>query len=205
MIRDGHVSTSLSSRIPSGTDLCKLWECCLSPFEFMQGLCKLLPFLWVHLHINHADLEGLVFLVSSHPTGFCSLSSFSSKGLPECLGKESDGNIPFKAECSKSSHSLLNVWLWVLDVFAPLCYRRKLFWWCLSHGLIYEYSRKSLRVISTAFHFVLSRTVVLVLPQFPGLSSLRFSVTLAVLSHGVVLQWSQILANYSTNFVPPLH
>ena len=34
MIRDGHVSTSLSSRTPSGADLCRPYACCLSLCEF---------------------------------------------------------------------------------------------------------------------------------------------------------------------------
>jgi hypothetical protein len=38
---------------------------------------------------------------------------------------QSSRRLLFRAEYTKISHSLHNVWLWVL-VFVPFCYRRKL-------------------------------------------------------------------------------
>jgi hypothetical protein len=37
--------------------------------------------------------------------------------------------------CSKISHFLYNVWLWV-SAFVPICWRRVPFWWWLSKALI---------------------------------------------------------------------
>ena len=51
------------------------------------------------------DLEGLVFLVSSIPLGFYALSTSSSAGFYERLGKGFDGEVPFRTECFKVSHS----------------------------------------------------------------------------------------------------
>ena len=49
------------------------------------------------MSFDHADLEGLVFLVSSIPSGFYTLSASSSTVFP-------DRDI--RVECSEVSHSL---------------------------------------------------------------------------------------------------
>lgn len=56
-------------------------------------LCILLQCLWVHMYVNHIDLEGIVFLVSFIPSGFYTVSVSSTLGFPEpwveeisCLG-----------------------------------------------------------------------------------------------------------------------
>lgn len=74
--------------------------------------------------IDHADLEGIAFLVSSIPSGSY-IHSVSSQGSlsPE---EELDGDILFRVECSKLSYFLHNVWPWSLYLF-PFAVRRSLF------------------------------------------------------------------------------
>lgn len=64
----------------------------------------------------------LVFLPS--PLALNNLSASSLKGFPE-LGREGFGDIAFRTECSKLSHSLNSDWLWCF-LFFPTCFRRKL-------------------------------------------------------------------------------
>lgn len=61
--------------------------------------------------------RGPCFLGSSISSGFYTLSSPSWGSLSSV--KWFNGDIPFRAECSKVSYSLYNVWLWV-SVFVPL-------------------------------------------------------------------------------------
>ena len=51
-------------------------------------------------------LEGLVFLVSSIPSGSYTLTASSSTEFPEPSGGGFDLDIPFRTEYSKVSHSL---------------------------------------------------------------------------------------------------
>ena len=68
-------------------------------------LCLLPPSLWVCRSFDHVDLEGLAFLVSSIPLAH---SIPSSMRLPEPWGEGLDGDIPFRAQCSQTSHRLHN-------------------------------------------------------------------------------------------------
>lgn len=47
------------------------------------------------------DLEDLVFLVSSIPSGPCKLSTSSSSGFHELLGERLDGELLFMAVCQR--------------------------------------------------------------------------------------------------------
>ena len=53
-----------------------------------------------------AVFRGAYFLDVLHPSGSYTLSTSSSSGLPELYGERFDGDIPFRTECSKVSHSL---------------------------------------------------------------------------------------------------
>jgi hypothetical protein len=64
----------------------------------------------------HVPLEGLVCL------GLTLSFSFSA-GFPELRGEEFDGDIPFRAECPKVSHSVMSGCRSLLSV--PIWYRRK--------------------------------------------------------------------------------
>jgi hypothetical protein len=59
----------------------------------------------------HVGLEFLVFLVFFIPSGSDTLSAASSAWFPEPQEKGFDGDIPFRVECSKVSHSLHNICL----------------------------------------------------------------------------------------------
>ena len=108
----GLVSTSpLSTGFPSGLDLCGLSAHCYSLCEFISAVALLC-------------LEDLVSLVSSIPSGSYNLSASSSSGVPEPRGEEFDGDIPFRAECSKVAHSLYIVQLWA-SASCPFYFRRK--------------------------------------------------------------------------------
>lgn len=102
------------------------------------------------------DIEGLVALLSwclLFPlalTFFPPLSASSSMVFPELWGGEFDGDISFKADSSKVSHSLCVVWLWV-SVFVRICFKRKCLWWWLRKAL--TYSNKSLVVILLQYSF----------------------------------------------------
>lgn len=102
------VSTSpFSSRIPSDADLCRPCVCCLSLCKFICPSILLIQ-------------RALVFLVSS---GSCTFSISSSAGFFKPGGEGFDGDILFKAECSKLSHPPNIVCLWVF-FFVPICCRR---------------------------------------------------------------------------------
>lgn len=49
------------------------------------------------MSFDHFDLDGLGFLVSSMTSG---------SGFPDPPGRGFDRDIPYRAECSKVSHSL---------------------------------------------------------------------------------------------------
>lgn len=125
--------------------------CCLS-------LCK---FICVPILLC---LDSLESLESSILSGLYFLSSSSSIGFPEPWGERFDGDSPFRDQCSKVSHALHNVCLWV-SVFVAICSRRKHLWWWMSKELIYEYNRMSLQVISSLCSF--SRAVVFDFPLGP--------------------------------------
>jgi hypothetical protein len=55
--------------------------------------------------IHTVDLEDLAFLVSSIASGPYTFSVSSFTGFPEPLWEGIDGDIPFRVECSKVSHS----------------------------------------------------------------------------------------------------
>lgn len=112
--------------------------------------------LWVHMYNDTVYLEGFVILVSSIPSGSNNHSIYSSR-VPWALRGRIWWRIPFRDGCSKVSHTLYIVWLWV-SVFVHIFHRRKLFWRRLTKALIYEYSRISLGVISLLHFFY--RTVV---------------------------------------------
>jgi hypothetical protein len=50
------------------------------------------------MSFDYVDLEGLVFLMSSIPSGSYTLSATSSAVLPELRGEEFDGDISFRVE-----------------------------------------------------------------------------------------------------------
>ena len=58
----------------------------------------------VHIDVNHVDLEGPVFSMSSIFSGLYMLPASSSAGLPETRGGL-DAALPFGAEYLKVSHS----------------------------------------------------------------------------------------------------
>lgn len=66
-------------------------------------------------------LVGLVFLVSSIPSDSYTLPASSSMRFPEFWGEGFDGDLPFRTERSKVSHSLCNVCLWgrEVSIFVP--------------------------------------------------------------------------------------
>lgn len=72
----------ISYGTPSDLDLCRPYACC--PSEFMRALILLC-------------LEGLVFLVSSVPSGSDTPSTSSSAGFPKSWRKTFNGDIPFRA------------------------------------------------------------------------------------------------------------
>lgn len=84
--------------------------------------------------IDHVGSEGLVFWVFSIPSRSYTASASSFSGFPELRGVGFDGDIPFRTVCSKISHPLHNVQLWVA-AFVPICCRRKRLWWWLSDDL----------------------------------------------------------------------
>lgn len=116
----------------------------------MLKLCE-----FVYLSILLSVWKKL-FLVSSSPLVLRGFFASSSVPFPDPRGEEFDGNISFRADYSKVSHSLHNVWLWV-SVFVPICCRRKIACWWLSKALMYVFSRMPLVVISLLCFF--SRTV----------------------------------------------
>lgn len=144
------------------------------------------------------DLGGLLFLVSSTPLGFYTLSASSSMGFFETQGEGFDGDIPFRTECFKVSYSLHHVWLWE-SAFVPVCCRRELLWWCLSKALIYGYSRMSFRVILSLYFF---RPVVFGFSLGPwAVYSLVFGYSSSVRCAWHLAEWgfsqNQMLADYS--------
>jgi hypothetical protein len=132
---------------------------------------------------------------------------FPFKGFSEPWVEGCDRDIPFRAECSKVSHSLHIIWLWV-SIFIPIYCRRKLLWWWLSKTLIYEYSRMSLGVTLLLCSF--SRMVVLGIPPGPWDSQCQVFGHLSSIWNGLYLvEWVLNQFRYwlvtSTRFVPPLH
>jgi hypothetical protein len=61
-------------------------------------------------------LERLVSLVSSSPSDSSTLSASSSAGLSEPSGEGFDGDIPCRTECSRVSHSLYIVQLYICSI-----------------------------------------------------------------------------------------
>lgn len=57
----------------------------------------------------HDIIDALIFLVSSIPSGSYNLSAFSSIGFSEPQEEETDGSIPFRAECLSFTHVLFQV------------------------------------------------------------------------------------------------
>lgn len=62
--------------------------------------------LWVHVSFIRVGLEDLDFLVT-HPLWLLNSLCLLIWGFPDPWGEGSDGDIPFRVECSKVSHSLL--------------------------------------------------------------------------------------------------
>jgi hypothetical protein len=87
------MTTSFSSRTPVVADLCRPCACCINVSEF---IC-----VWIML-----ILEGLAFswCCSSPLSLTVTLPSLPWSSL--CPDGEFDGDLPFKTECSKVSHSL---------------------------------------------------------------------------------------------------
>ena len=103
--------------------------------EPMQSLSILSQSLWVHMCIG-PDVSG------SH----CSLVTFTSSDscnlslLPNSsLRPKRKSFILFRTECSKVSHFLDIVQLWV-SVLDPINCQKKLLWWWLRKALSYRYS-----------------------------------------------------------------
>ena len=66
-------------------------------------------FLWVHIYLDFIDLEGLVLVLSIFFVSYTHYA-FTSLEFYEFWVKEFDGDILFKAECSKISQSLQQVY-----------------------------------------------------------------------------------------------
>lgn len=81
-------------------------------------------FLWVHVNLDHVDIEGHVFLVCPIPLPLILFRLSLLQGFLSSEGRDWWRHL-FRAECSKISHSLLNIWLKGC-VFISICYRRKL-------------------------------------------------------------------------------
>lgn len=112
--------------------------------------------LWVCISVNPVKCWEETVFGAFLPTSSYSLFASSSIPFPDPWGEEFDGDISFRAEYSKVSHSLHYVWLWVA-VFVPICCRRKIACWWLSKAPMYVFSRIPLGVISLLCFF--SRTV----------------------------------------------
>lgn len=61
--------------------------------------------------------------MTSNLTGSYTSFMFSTTWFPELLGEEFDGDILFRAECSKIIHSLCIVWLGVLCICSYLIHQ----------------------------------------------------------------------------------
>lgn len=110
--------------------------------------------LWFLMSYNHVDFDGLTYLLFSSSSGAYTLSASSDTGFP-VQWEGFDGGIPLRAKCSKVSHTLSNMWLWV-SIFVPICCHRKHHRWNLKRALNYEYSQMSVSVIlSLQFFFFL--------------------------------------------------
>jgi hypothetical protein len=68
--------------------------------------------LWVHVSFIRVGLEDLDFLVT-HPLWLLNSLCLLIWGFPDPWGEGSDGDIPFRVECSKVSNSLHILRLWV--------------------------------------------------------------------------------------------
>lgn len=98
------------------------------------SLCE---FIWVFLILIYMALFPLGLLC---PLALTLHSASSSTIFPRLWVGWLDGDISFRAACSKVSHSLCNICLWV-SVFIPTCCRRMLLWWWLNKVLSNEYGR----------------------------------------------------------------
>lgn len=101
--------------------------------------------LWVHSYCQLCQFYCVwktVSLVSSALSGSCNLSAssftYACQPWDEGLGED----IPLGTGCSKVSHSLYIVQLW-LSIFVPIYYSKKSLWWWLNKTLVYGYSRMS--------------------------------------------------------------
>lgn len=121
----------------------------------VQDLCIMPQFLWLCECTGPAVLRRSSFLDVLYPLWFL---------------MRTDGGIPFRAECSKSSHSAQGS-----AIFISINFRRKLLWWWLSKALIEESSGMSLWVILWLHSF--GRTVVFDFTYVPGLPHLRLLAT----------------------------
>lgn len=73
--------------------------------------------LWVHTSFAHADLEGLVCLVSSILSGLYSFHLLFHR-VPWAWGEGFDRDIQFRTESSKLPHPLHIIWMWVSALFS---------------------------------------------------------------------------------------
>jgi hypothetical protein len=78
-----------------------------------------------HRSCAYVDLEGPGVFDVLHTLWLLTRSASSFMELPGLLGERFNGDIPFRAECSKVCHSLHTIWLWV-SMFVLICFRRKL-------------------------------------------------------------------------------
>lgn len=92
---------------------------------------QLLQSRWVHMYV--LCLEGLVFSVSSILIGSFHLSIFSPTKFPKPWGDGLEGDIPFRTDGSKVSHSLSAVQLRASLFVSIYCRKKRLSWWLLLH------------------------------------------------------------------------
>lgn len=112
------------------------------PVQAQWCCCGLCAFVWT-----------LIMLIYSVSFSWCAPSPQAVTLFPPPLpqvflsseGRDLMERSHLKAECSKVSHSLCSVSLWV-SVFVPILFKRKLLCWELSEALICEYSRTPLGV-----------------------------------------------------------
>ena len=111
----------------SGRKLVSTSTQCWSPIWLrpVQALCTLPQSPWLHLYVSPVLARRSCLLGVLHPTGSYTISTSSSSGFFELSGERFVGDIPFRTECSKVSHSPRIVQLQV-SVFVMMPCRRKL-------------------------------------------------------------------------------
>ena len=94
------------SGIPENTELEAFIHTQRAWYRSVWVLCMLLQSPWVLMSFANVDLQSLVCLVSSIPSGSCTALVSSLMRFPERWGERFAGDISFNAEYSRTSNSL---------------------------------------------------------------------------------------------------